>query len=86
VLFVLEDEDILARRINRDWVVLEPGISAEEEAWVREIIVDHARATKSQRASELLHQWGSTRLSLNRVIPLGSVRWNISPLRVMREA
>jgi glutamate synthase domain-containing protein 3 len=77
VLFVLEDAEILARRIHREWVVLEPGLSVEEESWVRELVAEHARVTKSQRATELLQHWGSTRLRFNRVSPVGDVPRNL---------
>ena len=41
VLFAMDPEGMLARRIHSDWVCVETGLSASEELWVRELIVRH---------------------------------------------
>ena len=64
VLFALESEETLARRIHSDWVCVEPGLSQAEELWVRELLVRHIQATGS-RVAERLHWTGRGAASLS---------------------
>src|SRR5207248_2277243 len=68
-VFVLDIDDALTRRYNRDWVVLEHDITDEEAAWLRTALVLHVRATHSVRAQELLRGWAHARPSFRRVSP-----------------
>ncbi len=74
VLFALDEEDILARRIHADWVCVEEGLSASEELWVRELIVRHLQATGSRVAEKLHVEWASARHRFRRVSPRGATR------------
>ncbi|MEO8333578.1 MAG: glutamate synthase large subunit [bacterium] len=74
VLFALEAQETLARRIHGEWVCVEPGLSAPEELWVRELLVRHIQATGSRLAEKLHLDWGTTRHRFHRVSPLGATR------------
>jgi glutamate synthase (ferredoxin) len=74
VLFALETQETLARRIHSDWVCVEPGLSAAEEMWVRELLVRHIQATGSRLAEKLHLDWATTRHRFHRVSPVGATR------------
>jgi Glutamate synthase domain 3 len=74
VVFALDDDDTLSRRIHSEWVTLENGLSGSEELWVRELLMRHVQATGSRLAEQLYRGWGSTRLRFNRVSPVGATR------------
>ncbi len=74
VLFALDSEEALAIRIHRDWVCIEPGLSAAEELWVRELLVRHIQATGSRVAEKLHIDWATTRHRFQRVSPIGATR------------
>ncbi|MEO5868659.1 MAG: glutamate synthase large subunit [Gemmatimonadaceae bacterium] len=74
VLFALETQETLAHRIHGEWVCVEPGLSAAEEMWVRELLVRHMQATGSRRAEKLHLDWATTRHRFHRVSPVGATR------------
>jgi glutamate synthase domain-containing protein 3 len=71
-VFVLDAEGLVARRHNPDSVALDPRLSEEEQAWVRQAIEAHASATGSVRAHGLLADWSAARRLFVRVLPTGA--------------
>ncbi len=71
-MFVLDAEGLVARRHNPDWVSLDPRLSEEELAWVRQAIEAHVSATGSVRARALLEDWPAVRRLFVRVLPAGA--------------
>jgi glutamate synthase domain-containing protein 3 len=53
---------------------VEPGLTASEELWVRELIVRHWHATGSRLAKKLDEEWAAARRRFHRVSPLGATR------------
>ena len=76
VVFALDADDVLARRVHSEWVCVETGLSAPEELWVRELLGRHVHATGSRAAEQLLREWAATRYRFHRVSPLGATRAN----------
>ena len=74
VVFALDDDRSLERRTHSEWVAVENGLSASDELWVRELLSRHVHATGSRLAERLYREWGSTRLRLHRVSPVGATR------------
>ena len=74
VVFALDDDSALTRRVHSDWVTVESGLAGSEELWVRELLMRHVQATGSRLAEQLYREWGSTRLRLHRVSPVGATR------------
>ena len=68
-LFVFDPEEQLARRINREYVHIDAGLT--DEAWLYEAIALHAEVTGSGHAEALLRSWSTTRRSFRRVSPCG---------------
>ena len=75
-LFALDVDRALGKRIHQDWVCLEPGLTAPEELWVRELIVRHWQATGSRLAKTLDNEWAAARRRFHRISPLGATREN----------
>jgi glutamate synthase domain-containing protein 2/glutamate synthase domain-containing protein 3 len=71
--FVLDTEGALAAQVNPELVEVD-ALDREEEAWVREALVRHARATGSAVASRLLDDWIVCRLLFARIAPKSGVR------------
>jgi glutamate synthase domain-containing protein 2/glutamate synthase domain-containing protein 1/glutamate synthase domain-containing protein 3 len=65
MLFVLDGRE---GSIHRGSVFLS-GLSDEDEAMLRELLIAHRAATGSRRAAALLAKWTSTRKRFRRVIP-----------------
>jgi len=74
VLFALDSEETLGRRIHSDWVCVEPGLSQHEELWVRELLVRHIQATGSRVAEKLHMDWGVSRHRFHRISPISATR------------
>jgi glutamate synthase (ferredoxin) len=74
VIFALDDDSALTRRLHPGWVTMESGLAGAEELWVRELLMRHVQATGSRHAEQLYREWGSTRLRLHRVSPVGATR------------
>ena len=71
--FVLDADGALAGHVNQELVEVD-ALDREEEAWVREALVRHARATGSAAASRLLDDWIVNRLLFARIAPRSGVR------------
>jgi glutamate synthase domain-containing protein 3 len=76
VLFAMDAEGTLEKRIHSDWVCVEAGLSASEELWVRELIVRHLQATGSRVAERIHLEWPVARHRFHRVSPVGATRAN----------
>jgi glutamate synthase domain-containing protein 3 len=76
VLFAMDPEGMLERRIHSDWVCVETGLSASEELWVRELIVRHIQATGSRVAERIHVEWAVARHRFHRVSPVAATRAN----------
>jgi glutamate synthase (ferredoxin) len=68
-LFVLDEEEQLAQRINSESVRIDSELT--DEAWLYEAIALHAEATGSAHAHALLKNWSASRLLFRRVSPCG---------------
>jgi glutamate synthase (ferredoxin) len=71
--FVLDAEGALAAQVNPELVEVD-ALDREEEAWLREALVRHARATGSAAAARLLDDWIVCRLLFARIAPKSGVR------------
>ncbi len=74
VVFALDVHDRLDRRINDEWVCLEPGLSSPEDVWVRDLVARHLHATGSRVADILLRDWSMMRHRFQRVSPVAATR------------
>ena len=57
--FVYDGQDRLSENINPDLVIMQRLASTRWEAHLKSLVEDHLAATRSVRASELLHDWKS---------------------------
>jgi glutamate synthase (ferredoxin) len=73
-VFVLDEEGVLERRYNPDWVVLEDEITEAEESWLRAAIARHVQVTGSVHAAKILADWSDMRLLFKRVAPPLAIR------------
>jgi glutamate synthase domain-containing protein 3 len=66
--FVLDEHRELASRLNQELVEAGP-VPEEEEAWLREALARHLRATHSPCARGVLARWAKTLPLFQRVVP-----------------
>jgi glutamate synthase domain-containing protein 3 len=71
--FVLDADGGLAEQVNPELVEVD-ALDREEEAWLREALVRHQRATGSAAAARLLEDWIVNRLLFARVAPRSGMR------------
>ena len=67
LVYVLDVEGAVDRRLNPETAAAAVGIAPAEEAWLREVIGLHAERTESARAREVLRDWDRLRDSFRRV-------------------
>ena len=70
--YVLDPEELLARRTNPEAVAVEARVPAEDEAWLREAVERHRDATGSPLAATLLAAWPESRSHFRRLAPRGA--------------
>ena len=70
VVFAHDPHDVLASRMNGEWVRLDRQLSSDDEAWLLEAIALHAELTGSGRACSLLRKWNAGRRQFRRLSPL----------------
>ena len=68
VAYVLDTEGDFAQRCNPGMVDLE-GLSADDEAFVQQLIVEHVRVAGSARGKQILDQWTGRRGQFVKVMP-----------------
>jgi glutamate synthase domain-containing protein 2/glutamate synthase domain-containing protein 1/glutamate synthase domain-containing protein 3 len=92
LVYVLDLEKVLDRRLNDETAVAAMGVAPAEEAWLKDVIRRHAERTGSRRAREVLARWTATRDHFRRVtsrlmagaLPLPAVRPQRTPAPVSR--
>jgi glutamate synthase (ferredoxin) len=70
IAYVVDEEGDFAQRCNLQMVDLETLEEAQEEEYVRGLIVRHADLTGSERARQVLSNWPKLRDRLVKVMPL----------------
>jgi len=70
--YVFDPEVLLARRVNPEMVAVSAEVPAADEAWLREALERHLRATGSSLAERLLAAWSESRFLFRRVAPRGA--------------
>jgi glutamate synthase (NADPH/NADH) large chain len=69
IAFVLDDDATFETRCNRAMVEIEELADPEDQALVRELLVEHVERTESVRAAELLKAWPMSIRRFRKVIP-----------------
>ena len=68
VVFAYDPDRALESRLNAELVAL-GGLSDEDEALLRQLVIAHRTATRSQLAARLLARWPESLMSFCRVAP-----------------
>jgi len=92
IVYVLDQEQVVDRRLNDETAVAAMGVAPAEEAWLKDVIRRHAERTGSRRAREVLARWTVMREHFRRVTsrlmasapPLPAVRPQRTPAPVSR--
>jgi glutamate synthase (ferredoxin) len=69
-VFAYDPDRALESRLNSELVVI-GGLSDEDEALLRHLVIEHRSATRSQLAAGLLARWAESLMSFCRVTPKG---------------
>ncbi len=69
IVFAIDSEGVLARRVNTDSVSADSDLSHIEEDWLQQTLAVHIEKTGSKHVAALLNDWKTTRLLFRRVLP-----------------
>ena len=67
IVYVLDQEQVVDRRLNHETAVAAMGVAPAEEAWLKDVIRRHAERTGSRRARAVLARWTVMREHFRRV-------------------
>jgi glutamate synthase (ferredoxin) len=92
IVYVLDADAVVDRRLNGETAVATMGVARAEEAWLLDVIGRHAERTGSGRAREVLARWPDLRDQFRRVTSrlmamapaLPALRARRAPARVYR--
>ena len=70
IVFAYDPDRALESRLNAELVTL-GGLSDDDEALLRQLVIDHRTATRSPLAARLLARWPESLMSFCRVAPKG---------------
>jgi glutamate synthase (ferredoxin) len=70
IAYVLDQDGDFPQRCNLEMVDLETLEDAQEEEFVKDLIIRHAQLTNSARAQQVLDNWAQVRQKLVKIMPL----------------